>query len=92
MIRYASALVPAAQPVPTQPIALVPFTSPAPVPAEAATIAIQRNGSDLAPPAPRISAKRSRAEYELNSLSRRKPRLAEGISRRTWYRRNAGPA
>jgi hypothetical protein len=30
---------------------------------------------------------KTRAEYEANSLSRTKPWVAEGISRRTWYRR-----
>lgn len=31
-----------------------------------------------------------RAEYESQSLSRRRPWEAEGISRATWYRRRAG--
>src|SRR5690606_8887235 len=31
-----------------------------------------------------------RAEYEAKSLSATKPWEAEGISRRTWYRRNSG--
>jgi hypothetical protein len=35
----------------------------------------------------RREGKKSRAEYECNSLSRTKPWLAEGISRRTWERR-----
>jgi hypothetical protein len=30
-----------------------------------------------------------RAEYEANSLSKAKPWLAEGISRKTWYKRRA---
>lgn len=34
----------------------------------------------------------TRAEYEGNSLSRNKPWEAEGISRRTWYRRIASNA
>jgi len=35
----------------------------------------------------RAQGTKSRAEYEANSLSRNKPWLALGISRRTWYRR-----
>ena len=35
----------------------------------------------------RREGRKSRAEYESNSLSRTKPWLAEGISRRTWERR-----
>ena len=30
-----------------------------------------------------------RSEYEARSLARRKPWVAEGISRATWYRRQA---
>jgi len=33
-----------------------------------------------------------RAEYESQSLSRRRPWEAEGISRATWYRRRAAGA
>ena len=33
------------------------------------------------------SGMKTRAEYEANSLSKTKPWVAEGISRRTWYRR-----
>jgi hypothetical protein len=36
----------------------------------------------------RREGRKSRAEYECNSLSRTKPWLAEGISRRTWERRS----
>lgn len=35
----------------------------------------------------RTQGVKPRAEYETNSVSRTKPWLAEGISRRTWYRR-----
>jgi hypothetical protein len=33
-----------------------------------------------------------RADYEASSLARSKPWIAEGISRRTWYRRRANPS
>jgi hypothetical protein len=36
----------------------------------------------------RAQGVRPRAEYEANSISRSKPWLALGISRRTWYRRH----
>jgi hypothetical protein len=40
----------------------------------------------------RAQGARPRAEYEANSVSRSKPWLALGISRRTWYRRGGtGP-
>jgi hypothetical protein len=35
----------------------------------------------------RAQGARPRAEYEANSISRSKPWMAHGISRRTWYRR-----
>jgi hypothetical protein len=38
----------------------------------------------------RVRGARPRAEYEANSLARAKPWEAEGMSRRTWYRRTRG--
>jgi hypothetical protein len=35
----------------------------------------------------RSQGAKSRTEYEANSISRNKPWITEGISRRTWYRR-----
>ncbi|MGO8974718.1 MAG: hypothetical protein ACLQNV_14480 [Steroidobacteraceae bacterium] len=40
----------------------------------------------------RAQRARPRAEYEANSISRNKPWLALGISRRTWYRRRGTSA
>jgi hypothetical protein len=36
----------------------------------------------------RAAGAKPRADYEANSLTRTKPWVAEGISRRTWYNRN----
>jgi hypothetical protein len=38
-----------------------------------------------------IMVRQTREEYEANSLSRQQPWVAEGISRRTWYRRHKQP-
>jgi hypothetical protein len=60
--------------------------APAPQPVELGT-SPKPDGTSIEIDGTSVKKRQPRSKYEENSLSARKPWEAEGISRRTWYRR-----